>query len=414
MALTPVETMLLEALSAVVRGQRVHWDPLPGEQWAELFRLADRQKLLPLLVDAICECPGAEDAPAVLAARRAARLQVMRQTQQEAAFLSVYRLLRQAGIPALVVKGCVCRSVYPNGTLRISADEDLVTEPERFPEACRVLREAGLRAAPDADPDSSSEIGWRSPDGLLYLELHRYLFPPESGSFGALETVFPDLFSQARPYALGGDAAVDSLSPHDHMLFLLLHAMKHFIRTGFGLRQVCDIGLWALRWGAEIDWDLLREQTEQVRGARFAAAVFVLAARYLDLAPALPGRWREDAPDPEPMLLDLLDGGVYGSATDSRAHTAHITQDAVAAQRQGRRRSLRTALFPPAKELAGRYPVLKEHPGRLPLVWQKRLLRYLRESARSHEDSPAETLRLGRRRLELLREYGILSRTENP
>lgn len=56
--------------------------------------------------------------------------------------------------------------------------------------------------------------------------------------------------------------------------------------------------------------------------------------------------------------------------------------------------------------MEGDYPALKAHPALLPLIWQKRLARYLLQSSRT--DSPPETLRLGKKRLALLREYGIL------
>ena len=70
---------------------------------------------------------------------------------------------------------------------------------------------------------------------------------------------------------------------------------------------------------------------------------------------------------------------------------------------------LMAAVFPPAKSLEKEYPELKEHPALLPLVWQKRLLRYLKRAAASPEDRPADTVRLGNQRLELLRSYGILN-----
>ena len=403
-----LEALFLDAVASAIHGERVHWEPLSPALWMDLFRLAESQKLLPLLADAVCECPGADTDPGCLAARRAARRQVLLQTQKDAAFLSVYRQLRAAGIDAVVVKGCLCRSVYPNGILRISADEDLLVREDDFAAACRVLAAAGLLAAPGSDLETASEIGWHSADGLLCIELHKHLFAPDSGPFGLLETVFADVFSHVRAACLDGEAEVLSLSPHEHLLFLLLHAMKHFIRTGFGLRQICDVGLWAARWGAEIDWTLLEQQVQAVRAKTFCAALFAIAEQHLGISLPLPALWREQTPDPAPMLRDLLTGGVYGSATKSRAHTARITQDAVTAQRQGTRRSLRTALFPPAKDLEADYPTLKAHPARLPLIWQKRLAQYLVHALRSAEDSPAETLRLGKQRLALLREYGIL------
>ena len=410
MGQTSLESLFLDAVSSAIHGRRVRWEPLSPEFWQALFKLAEQQKLLPLLTDAVCECSGFDADAVCAAARRAARRQVLLQTQKDAAFLSVYQRLRDAGIDALVVKGCLCRSVYPNGALRISADEDLLVREGDFARACRNLTEAGLCAAPGADFESASEIGWRGPDGLLYIELHKHLFAPDSGPFGLLDTVFSDVFSHERPYCLEVGAEILSLSPHDHMLYLLLHAMKHFIRTGFGLRQVCDVGLWAARWGKEIDWTLLDQQTRNVRGRDFCAALFDIAERDLGISLDLPACWRTDRPDPEPMLRDLLAGGVYGSATKSREHTARITQDAVSAQNRGKRRSLRTAIFPPAKDLETDYPALKAHPALLPLVWQKRLTKYLFRAMASEADQPAETLKLGKHRLALLREYGILDK----
>lgn len=403
-----LEALFLEAVSSAVHGERVHWEPLPPTLWPALFRLAEKQKLLPLLADAVCECPGVETDPVCVAARRTARRQVLLQTQKDAAFLPVYGRLRAAGIDALVVKGCLCRSVYPNGALRISADEDLLVREEDFARACRVLSEAGMLPKPEAEIETASEIGWRSPDGLLYIELHKHLFAPDSGPFGLLETAFSDVFSRVRSYHTDDGAEILSLSPHDHLLYLLLHALKHFIRTGFGLRQICDVGLWAARWGREIDWALLDRQVREVRAGTFSAALFEIAAHRLGIALDLPALWGDAAPDPEAMLSDLLEGGVYGSASKSREHTARITQDAVAARNRGRRRSLRTALFPPAKDLTSDYPALKAHPSLLPLIWQKRLAQYLFRAAGTEEAHPAETLKLGKKRLALLREYGIL------
>lgn len=82
----------------------------------------------------------------------------------------------------------------------------------------------------------------------------------------------------------------------------------------------------------------------------------------------------------------------------------------MSAQNLGRRRSLRTAIFPSAKDLALDYPALRAHPALLPLIWQKRLAQYLLRSIGDPDGRPTDTLKLGKKRLELLREYGILDR----
>ena len=403
-----VEALFLEAVSAGIHGKRVAWTALPPERWLALCRLAEAQKLLPILIDAACDCADAATDQVYSSFQRAARLQVAEQARKDAAFFPIYAALTRAGIPVLLVKGSLCRAIYPNGGLRISSDEDLLVEESRFDEACRILTAAGLRPLGAADPDRTEELEWKSPNGPVFLELHRRLSAPDSGPFDALQSLFSDAFSRARSYPLEGGTEVLSLSPHDHLLFLLLHAMKHFIRSGVGLRQICDVGLWAARWGEEIDWELLRRQTERVHGEKFCAAIFAASEQKLGIALDLPPLWRAELPDPEPLLRDCLAGGIYGTATGSRSHTARITQAAVAARGRKKRSGLLAAVFPSARSLEDDYPELKAHPARLPLVWQKRVFRYLKQAAASRGDSPAETVRLGKQRLALLRTYGIL------
>ena len=123
-----LEGYFIEAVSAAIHGERVRWEELPPAVWAGLFPIAEQQKLLPMLVDAVYECPNAGSDERFAFYRRAARFQVVEQARKDAAFLPICERLRQAGIVPLVVKGSLCRSVYPNGALRISADEDLLVD----------------------------------------------------------------------------------------------------------------------------------------------------------------------------------------------------------------------------------------------------------------------------------------------
>lgn len=99
----------------------------------------------------------------------------------------------------------------------------------------------------------------------LYIELHRHLFDSAEDAHDELKHFFADL----NPVEIDGFLA---MPPHEHLLYLLLHAYKHFVRSGIGLRQFCDIGLWARAYHAEIDWQRLHEQCESVHAATFAAA----------------------------------------------------------------------------------------------------------------------------------------------
>ena len=316
------------------------------------------------------------------------------------------------GLTPLVVKGAVCRSLYPKPDLRPSGDEDLLIPPDQFPACHRAMLKLGMHTtmAPE-QVEESYEVPYRTDAGPLYIELHRQLFPPESRAYGSLNLLFDGVFQRAEVQTVLG-MEVLTLSPTDHLLYLLLHAFKHFLHSGFGIRQVCDIVLFANAWGSRVDWDALLERCRSVRAEKFTAALFRIGQTYLVFDPdraCYPDAWQDIPVDEAPLLNDLLSGGLYGDASLSRKHSSTITLDAVAAQKQGRSSgSLMTTLFPPARQLEGRYPYLREKPWLLPAAWGHRLLKYSRETGTAADSSAAEALKIGKERLALLKEYGIV------
>ena len=407
MEFSPAENMLLEATAAAARGGTVAWMQVAPEDWRELAELAAAHKLLPLVLEAVHGCPAAESLPGREALRREAIRQTALQVRKTADFLRVWQALEKAGLHPLAVKGLLCRQLYPQGDCRVSADEDLLVTDDEAAACGEVLRSLGLRPTAEPEPDAF-ETGWRAEDGLLYIELHRRLFPPDSGALGGLNGLLSGAEDRAEEYPAEPGRSVRSLCPHDHLLYLLLHAYKHFIHSGFGIRQVCDIGLWAETYAGRIDWDRLYDQCGSVRAQTFAAAVMAIAREHLGLGPELPARWRENAVDCAPMLKDLLSAGVYGSRDMSRRHSASLTLNAVEARHGGGRSGVLATVFPGRKQLERRYPVLKKHPAALPAVWCLRLFRYGRETRSDRNNSAAGSLRIARERTGLLKQYGIL------
>lgn len=392
--MTQTEHTFLAILGAALRGGRMTANELPADtDWEAISRLAVQHKLLPMILTAL---PLA-DIPEMQALKGAVLRQVVSQTQRTDAFLTLYGTMEAAGLRPLVVKGILCRELYPQGDLRPSNDEDLYVTGEDFPGCCRFLEEQGFLPT-DTDTAHAFEIGWRKDN--LYIELHRSLFSPESGAYGDLNRFFDP---QGMPYPTEYGREVFSLSPHDHMLYLLLHAFKHFLHSGFGIRQVCDICLWGQRYCSRIDWALLEQQCLDSHARGFAAAVLGIGSHYLNISLPLPPGWTVEPGYCLPLLEDILAGGIYGSADSSRQHTATVTLNAVEASRTGRRANVLASLFPGRKRMEGRYPYLKKHPVLLPLAWGQRIFRYL-----GQKSNPAESLTLGKERVSLLKHYDII------
>ena len=399
MTLTTTETQFLHIAKAAISGGDL---PAENVDWSAVFALAGQQKLLPILFEAVRKMPAAEENVALFAVTKQQVIgQVLNQTVRSAEFADLYRKLRKAGLRPIVVKGQLCSRLYPLKDHRISADDDLYTPDAEFMACHEQFLTNGLRTGTPADElASADEVPYTKDGSPLYIELHRHLFDSAEDSHDELNHFFADL----NPVEIDGFLAIP---PHEHLLYLLLHAYKHFVRSGIGLRQFCDIGLWAREYHTEIDWQRLREQCESVHAATFAAAAFHIAGDYLGIEFDLPAPW-DGSIDVEPLLHDSLCGGVYGSNDLTRLHSSTVTLNAVKASRIGEKSSVLSTVFPKREYLEHRYPYLKKRPYLLPVAWAQRIAHYAGEKKTGTDSSASGSIKLARERIELMKRYGIM------
>ena len=399
MTLTATERQFFHIAKAAVSSGE-----LPAEKvdWPVIFTLANQQKLLPILFEAVRKMPAAEENAALFAVTKQQVIgQVLNQTVRSSEFADLYRKLRSAGLHPIVVKGQLCSRLYPLKDHRISADDDLYIPDAEFMSCHEQLLANGLTTDTPADElPTADEVPYTKDGSPLYIELHRHLFDSAEDAHDELNHFFADL----KPVEIDGFLAMPS---HEHLLYLLLHAYKHFVRSGIGLRQFCDIGLWARAYHAEIDWQRLHEQCESVHAATFAAAAFRIARDYLGIDFDLPTPW-DASIDVEPLLHDTLCGGVYGSNDLTRLHSSTVTLNAVKASRTGEKSGVLWTVFPKRAYLERRYPYLKKRPYLLPVAWVQRIAHYASEKKAGTDNSASGSIKLAKERIELMKQYDIM------
>ena len=401
----------LTILSAALRGRRADIpESFSIEDWNKLFRLAKIHQVLPLIYDAVHHIPLLQD-PAFAPVKQQMRRQIMLQTMKTHEFLELNRHLRGLELSPLVVKGLICRNLYPKPDYRASSDEDVLIPVRQFHRCHEAMESFGLLT--DAtDLDGLYEVPYRRKNGNLYIELHKHLFAPENEAYGDLNRFFEDVFHRAVEEKIQGEGVL-TLAPTDHLFFLICHALKHFLHSGFGIRQICDMILFAERYGSRIDWERILENCREIRAEKFAAAVFRIGENYLGFdaaAACYPESWHQMVVDEMPMLEDLLDSGIFGGAELSRKHSSTITLTAAAAQKQGTkgRSGVIASLFPPADVMKKRYPYLSKHPYLLPVAWGSRMVQYGKEMKKTRQNHAVDAIRIGNQRVALMKQYGIL------
>lgn len=410
---TTINTFLNILKSALVNEQADLEQEIAPDEWQKLFRMASIHNVLPMFYEAVYMSLQQAELPFLPLIKRQVMQQVMMQTMRTEEFLSLNQALQTAGVKPMVVKGIICRNLYPKPDYRQSGDEDVLIPVEQFDVCHQAMLDFGMHTTQDEEQmQAAYEVPYRKAGSPLYIELHKHLFPPESDAYGDMNRFFDGVFDRAIPEEIQGHT-VYTMAHTDHLFYLICHAFKHFLHSGFGIRQVCDIILYANEYGSRIDWLEVLDNCREIHADKFAAALFRIGSNHLVFDPekaAYPRAWQKIRVDEIPMLADLLSAGVFGGAEMSRKHSSNITLDAVAAQKQGRKtkNAALTSVFPPAAKLAGRYPYLKKHPWLLPVAWISRLWTYFRETRNSTNNNAADALKIGSERIELMREYGIL------
>lgn len=405
--MTAAEQQLIGCLRAFCRNEPA--DRVSGVQPEELHRLAAVHKLVPVVYEALSGEPEAFG-EARLRWKQEATLSVALQAKRTEAALRLCAALNAVDVPYALVKGLICRSLYPHPDHRASADEDLFVLPEHRAACEAVLEAQGLVCAEPGETESN----WSCAESGLAIELHLQLFSEEYEAERRMNAYFREAAARCEFETVSG-VPVRTLAPQDHFLLLVCHALKHFHYSGFGLRTLSDIGLFATRYGSQIDWTEVRRMLDAVGGMVFCDHVLHICQTQFVYDGAAAGYIPEIAGSDEALLTDVLDAGVYGQSTMSRKHSANIVlQNLKHAEPGSGRGGVLRALFPPRAALVSRYPALKKAPVLLPAVWLARIGTYGADMlcGKLPRASAAESIELGKRRTELMRQYGVFEESQ--
>ena len=402
--------IFLTVLRSAVCGETLSNVPdLSTEQWEDVFRLALEHELLPLVFDTVYGLTSVKklEREKYKDYREKSLQLAVRQIIQTNEFLTLLLHAQEKGLDPVVIKGVVCRSLYPKPMLRPSVDEDILVPASQVKAFHDFFLQEGLFSDdPDADLNTATELSYHKENSPTYIEMHTEPFPSDSDAYGDLNALFDGALNRTVRVQIE-DVSVRTLAPTDHLLYMLCHAYKHFLHGGIGIRQVCDIGMITKRYKTEIDWPDVFSKCKEIRIDRFAAAIFKIGEKYLGFSS--PDIFASVNTDEQHLLDDILSGGNFGLSDVDRIHSSTITLEAVGSQRKGKKsRGFFSAAFPKRKSLEGRYPYLREKPWLLPVAWGQRITGYLLNRKAGIKGNPCRSLKIGRERTDLLKEYGII------
>ena len=374
--------------------------------WAHLSELARKQNLLPLFFEIANRFEGYVKSDGYAKDQLDTFAMVAAQIRRSSAFLDVYGAITAKGIYPIVMKGIVCRQLYGElGEHRPSGDEDILVEVKDFQKVKEILeQEQYVCCVPDMTEhglEQIQEISFYNPVQGLHLEVHTNIIGKENEEREQMNGLFQKVHDQGQIITVDG-VGIKVLEPTESLLFLIVHAYKHFQNRGVGIRQVLDILLYCREYKHEIDLVRLQDDLKICKAEDFWADILYIGNQYLGLYEERP----EPICCPEELLRDMMQAGVFGGREKSDFVAANVNLAAEnGARRQGKIATLFRAAFPSKQVLLAGYPYLGDKPWLLPAVWGKRWIKFFKYAKKDVWKLSEEILQKSSARMEIIKKY---------
>lgn len=193
------------------------------------------------------------EARAALELKEAHYFHMIRAAYHEHEVEQVFRLLREAGVEPLLMKGWAVARLYPQSGLRPYGDTDLFIRPrERRKAVAALASHEGRKLNVDLEHEEFARLSDRATD---------------------------DLYARSKLVKLG-ETSVRILGDEDHLRTLCLHTLRHHVWRPLWL---CDIGIMVESLAGAFDWGLCLGGNK--REANWIACLIGLARQVLGAEP---------------------------------------------------------------------------------------------------------------------------------
>ncbi|MCD8237986.1 MAG: nucleotidyltransferase family protein [Clostridiales bacterium] len=321
------------------------------------------------------------------------------QIRRTEGFLKLYPKFTEKGIYPVVVKGIICRSLYGElAECRPSGDEDIFVKKSDFLKAAEILKENGFEGERSDITEKQLEtlhhLEFKRKD--LMVELHSNLIDCRNELRKKLNSYFLSSVDTGIFTEIKG-VRIKTLNHTDHFLYLIFHAVSHFILSGMGIRQMMDILLYYEKYKDEINMEYIKKALDDTNSKYFMSDLIRIGNKYLgfSIEPLT------EEKNIEELLSDLLCMGIFGNSTEIHSAAGQMTS---AAFSEGN--TILKTIFPTRDWLSRRYPELIEKPYLLPICWVKRWLMFLKSG--NEKEKISESMTVGKRRMALLKKYEVL------
>lgn len=389
--------------------------------WNTVIPLASEQHVIPLLACALLYSPELPCPEKV----RESLLNIMR-VESSANILRRQRIMyllqgmKAAGIDAKVIKGYAVSGCYAHPECRGSVDTDILVDTRQEAKAISFLESHGFRIEPRS-ATSKHTVCQHQKYGMVELHVSLYGELVRDNWFQMLD----NKAVEQEPALIEDDFC--TLGATDHLIFLTLHMVKHFILEGLTLRMMLDIALYFVKYKQQIDTVRYWATLEELRYDKMVSGVLwnmISSGRFR--VEDFPGLSEKCSEQMMLILSDLIQGGYMGAKQKSERLESGMEYNHQLMRKQKSALQYRLRMlawkiksgskymFPNIMMLQKLYPVVKKVPLLMPLLWlwqfvsfpiKKSLSGVLKRDVRSGNSAMTKVTE---KRIAMFRELGML------
>lgn len=218
---------------------------------------------------------------------------------------AIQKLMDEAGIPCVILKGLASASYYPDYLLRGFGDVDFLVPKKSYRKAAAILQSNGYKYKSQHD---KHKVYTRN---KVTYELHRDVVGfPTTSIKRVFKKYISDIFDCATSFEHSNQICKIPSDRH-HAIILLTHTAEHLGTSGVGLRHLCD---WAAFVGSMPDAFFSEETQSTLREMgiwHFASVLTNLCTEYLGLRKC---GWTEEIKKDylEALIEDIFAFGEFG------------------------------------------------------------------------------------------------------
>lgn len=283
------------------------------------------------------------------------------------------KLLSDAGIPYVILKGCASACSYPKPYLRIMGDVDFLVSEQDKPKAMELLERHGWKPHSESGHHICHIAYYKEGADRFELHFNPPGIPYDTAAEQPVREFFSDIFDTA--VSLTQDGVTFRAPDVLHQFFvLLLHIQHHLVGTGIGLRHLCDLAVfYAAHVNAPFWENRLVPRLRAFGLYPLACTLLGAAQKYLGM-PDGGVAFETDENLKDLMIYDIINGGNFGNKNTSRAQAQFFIADA---SRPVASRGIVSQSFFTLLHISNmRYPVTKRFPPLLVFTMPYDVARY--------------------------------------